>query len=58
MVMLGLKDQEDLIKWEEVLKSNNLKFSTFIEPDIGDQKTSIAIQPLDNSLLFKELKLL
>jgi hypothetical protein len=57
MVMLGVDTESALKRWMSLLELNGLKFSAFIEPDIGDQITAIAVLPSDGSL-FKRLPLL
>jgi hypothetical protein len=55
MVLLGVENEQHLSEWES--KLYDYKFATFVEPDIGDQKTAIAVLPED-SRIFKELRLL
>ena len=42
LVYLGVKNEEHLKKWKYKLDQINAKYSCFVEPDIGDQITSIA----------------
>jgi hypothetical protein len=56
MVVLGVKDEKDLELWEDILIGE--KFSTFIEPDIGNERTAIAVHPKCDHKLFKNEKLL
>lgn len=57
MVLLGVKNEDALKKWESILLGLGLVFRTFVEPDMGDQKTAIAIVPLVDGKLFKKLQL-
>jgi len=45
----------DIEKWFDKLKNLGLDFSVFMEPDIGNKMTSIAIE--SDGKLFKNLKL-
>lgn len=56
MVLLGVEDEEELIKWEMAL--GEVPFCSFIESDIGNQKTAIAVSPIVDQSLFRRLKLL
>ena len=42
LVYLAVKDEEELISWSNILKSENINYSLFREPDIGNQITAIA----------------
>lgn len=55
MVILGIENEQQLVEWEKRLTTN---FSTFIEPDRNNEKTSIAISPAADPKLFKNLRLL
>lgn len=58
MVVLGVKNEQELERWERGLKARGIPFSTFVEPDIGDRKTAMAIHPMADPRLFKRLQLL
>lgn len=58
MVVLGLKSHEHLLQWEIKLKDKGLKYYKFEEDDINNEGTSIAIEPLEDGSIFKELRLL
>ena len=58
MVLLGVDDEEDLSKWQNKLEDSGIPCSVFTEPDIGDQKTALALHPSCNSALVKRLRLL
>ena len=58
MVLLGVDKEEDLEKWEEKLGSKGVPCETFVEPDMGDQKTAIAVPPSCDGHLLKRLNLL
>jgi len=55
MVLLGVKDEEDLLSWEKKFKE--IKHAIFHEPDINAH-TALAITPTVDSGWFRELKLL
>jgi len=42
MILLGVRNRADLEKWEQRLAEANHAHRTFVEPDIGDQKTALA----------------
>jgi len=50
--LLSVKDEEELHGLIERAVSNNIRFSIFKEPDIGDRVTAIALEP---GLLSKKL---
>lgn len=56
LVYLGVSNLQSLEKWISKLDSMEIPYSLFIEPDIGDQPTSLAT--LGNDILYKNLKLL
>ena len=56
LVYLGVPDEQGLKKQIERLTLNGINFSTFIEPDIGDEITSIAA--VSEGKQFKRLSLL
>lgn len=43
--MVATKDLQELEAFGQMLQSKNYKHSRFIEPDIGDELTAIAIVP-------------
>lgn len=57
MVMLGVKDEKALVAWESILMTRGVSFRTFVEPDIGDQKTALAVIPMIDRKLFRKLRL-
>lgn len=52
MILLGVKDLAELEEWDQRL---DVPRAVFVEPDIGDQKTAMAVMP---GTLFPSLKLL
>jgi hypothetical protein len=58
MVVLGVDDQEELEHWESILSHERIRHEVFVEPDLGDQKTSLAVSPASNPRLFRKLRLL
>lgn len=58
LIILGLDNVNHLHEWENRLINLNIPIATFIEPDIGNQKTAIAIHPCADKSLFKKLKLI
>jgi hypothetical protein len=57
MVLLGVKDEEDLLGWADKCWFKDIKHTIFHEPDINAH-TALAITPSADSSWFKELKLL
>jgi len=43
--LLSVNDEESLFKLIERAEKNNIRFSIFKEPDIGDKITAIALEP-------------
>ena len=58
MVVLGVDDQKELEHWESKLKRAQVRHEVFVEPDMGDQKTSLAVSPASDPRLFRVLQLL
>lgn len=54
MIFLGVKDKYSLEKWRYKLRG--LKYSSFIEPDMGNEITALSI--IDNGKMFTNLSLL
>lgn len=44
--------------WESKLKALGIACEAFIEPDMDDQKTALAVHPAADPKLFKKLRLL
>ena len=57
IIYLGIKDEKELEKWEYLLGLKDIKYETFIEPDIGNQKTALTCITSDFGI-FKRLSLL
>ena len=49
LVFLSVENEEKLHRFLEKIKYRNIKHTIFIEPDIGDKLTAIALEPNDNS---------
>jgi peptidyl-tRNA hydrolase len=45
LVFLSVENEEKLQRLLEKIQFKNLKYSVFLEPDIGNQLTAIAIEP-------------
>lgn len=45
LVQLEVKTEQDLIDLVEKFEKNNLHYTVFREPDIGNQITAIAVEP-------------
>lgn len=58
MVLLGVDTEESLKRWMSLLSLNGTHHAGFIEPDIGDQVTAVAIDPSAEGSLFRRLPLL
>jgi len=49
LIYLSVDNEQELLKLISKLEKSNIKFSVFKEPDIGDEITSICIEPSDAS---------
>lgn len=49
LAVLSVDNEQELLKLISKLEKSNIKFSIFKEPDIGDEITSICIEPSDAS---------
>jgi hypothetical protein len=58
LVLLGVEDESELIAWEKVLRDRGDIFECFSEPDIGDEKTALAVHPGTGGSLFRGMPLL
>lgn len=59
LIYLVVENEEELNLWGERLSSEGIKFAEFIEPDIGDQKTTLAtVLHEDQKEIFGKLRLL
>lgn len=45
LCLLSVKDEQALLFLTQKLEHDNVKFSIFKEPDIGNQITAIAVEP-------------
>lgn len=59
MILLAVKDEDELLFWKRRLDEEGIVNHMFIEPDIGDRPTSLACCPrVDQEDIFSSLKLL
>jgi hypothetical protein len=58
LVILGVDDERSLCDWEASLRERGIACEHFVEPDLGDQKTALAVHPSADGRLFRELRLL
>jgi len=49
LVFLSVENEKELHKLLKKIKIKELKYATFIEPDIGNQLTAIALEPGEKS---------
>ena len=56
LVYLAIRNENDLMFWEETLKHNSIDYAVFREPDIGNQLTAISV--VSDGDLFKKERLL
>lgn len=55
LVVCEVDNEDELKRWMKKLSLRGYKFSTFIEPDLGDQLTSLSCTT--NTNIFNNLKL-
>lgn len=58
MVLLGVEGETELRRWMRVLELEGVLHSTFVEPDIGNERTATAVHPGADPRIFRRLKLL
>jgi peptidyl-tRNA hydrolase len=58
MVLLRANSEMELMEQEERLNRMGIPTATFLEPDIGNQRTAMAISPAADPKLFRNFKLL
>jgi len=60
IVLCGVKNEKALYKAANKLSRHGIQFSQFIEPDLGDQLTAIATEPVRGEIrrVFKDFQLL
>jgi phage baseplate assembly protein gpV len=49
LILLGVDNLEELSTWKLKLESRNILHREFVEPDIGDQMTAIAVCPSEET---------
>ena len=59
VIILQVKNEEKLYRVQDYLSQREIRFESFIEPDIGDQITAIATEPIsgDSRQFFKRFQL-
>lgn len=58
LVLLSVKDEAALLEIKAKAIAQNIPYSIFLEPDMGDQYTAIALAPLQETrAITKNLKL-
>ena len=57
LVVLSVKNKDDLLKWSEVLRFEKIDYEMFFEPDHEYHFTAIATRPIPLTKIFKKLKL-
>ncbi len=57
LVYCWVKNEQELSRLAEYLDFKGIKYTGFREPDIGDQLTAIATEPLTDRKPLKKLKL-
>ena len=58
LVILGVRDLNVLLHWEQLLRDSHINHAVFEEPDRGDEVTAIAVHPKVDPDLFRNLRLL
>lgn len=58
LVILGVKDEEALLRWDDELCARGIICERFKEPDMGDEATALAVHPAVDARLFRRLRLL
>ena len=46
LVVLGVANEQELLKAKSKLEKSGIKHEIFVEPDIGNQHTAIATEPI------------
>ncbi len=58
LVFLSVRNESELLKLKELAQALNIPFSLFLEPDLGNQYTALALSPtVDSKALTKNLPL-
>jgi hypothetical protein len=60
LVVCGVRDEVRLGRWLDRLREAGIRFCAFFEPDLGDQLTAAATEPLrgEQRHIFRDLSLL
>jgi hypothetical protein len=60
LVVCGVRDERRLGQWRDRLERAGIRFRAFFEPDLGEQLTALATEPLRGRprRLFRNLRLL
>jgi hypothetical protein len=56
--VLGVENEQELIGWQHDLVESGVTCAAFVEPDMGDQRTALAVHPGTDCKMFKDLYLL
>jgi peptidyl-tRNA hydrolase len=57
IVLLKVKNEEELMKWEQKFWSNQYPYSRFCEPDMDGQMTAVAANHPELPMVLKNLNL-
>lgn len=60
LIVLGIKDESRLLKSAQKLEDAGIRFKFFVEPDIGNEFTALATEPVfgDSRRIFRNFQLL
>lgn len=58
IVILGVRHLAELARWEQRLRDSQTRYAAFAEPDMGGEKTAIAVHPAVDRHLCRNLQLL
>ena len=60
VIVLSIKNENKINSIELMLKENNIQYKVFCEPDLNNQKTALATEPIfgEKRKLFKKYQLL
>lgn len=58
LIILGVPDEKALTRWEQKLRDAQIKCEAFTEPEMGNEKTALAVYPSAGGDLFRALRLL
>jgi hypothetical protein len=60
LIVCGVRDEQRLGRWLDRLRAAGIRFRAFFEPDLGDQLTAAATEPVRGQQrdAFRDLRLL